>query len=177
VTDAPLDPLTELAALSVRTAVLLDVQLTVRPTSVAPLASFGVAVRTWVPATIIAVTGAESVTLDTGTALTVIELLPVCPSLVAVIVTGPPALTAVTSPAPSTVATETLADDHPIVRPVRIFPAASRVTAASCRVPPTTMLAEPGVTVTVATRTGLTVITGVVAAGADSLVAVIVAVP
>jgi hypothetical protein len=42
---------------------------------------------------------------------------------------------------------------------------------------PRTRLAETGLTVTVATGTGFTVITGVVAAGADSLIAVIVAVP
>ena len=42
---------------------------------------------------------------------------------------------------------------------------------------PKTNVADDGVTVTVATGIGLTVIVGVVAVGADSLVAVIVAVP
>jgi hypothetical protein len=51
------------------------------------------------------------------------------------------------------------------------------VTAESCCVAPTTIVAKLGVTVTVATGTGLTVITGVNALGANSLVAVIVAVP
>jgi hypothetical protein len=62
--------------------------------------------------------------------LTVIELVPVFPSLVAVIVTGP-ALTPVTSPLASTVAAA-LSDDHVIVRPVRTLLAASRKVAVSC---------------------------------------------
>jgi hypothetical protein len=53
------------------------------------------------------------------------------------------------------------------------------VTAVSCCVGviPSTRVAEDGVTVTAATGAGLTIIDGVVAAGAVSLVAVIVAVP
>ena len=45
VTVAPLDVLTELAALTVSTAGSLETQLTVRPESVVPPASFGDAVR------------------------------------------------------------------------------------------------------------------------------------
>src|SRR5438477_12977031 len=91
--------------------------------------------------------------------------------------TGPPALTAVTRPFASTVATAGVAEIQLTVRPVSTFPAASLVTAESCCVAPTAMLAEVGVTVTIATGTGLTVIAGVVALGAASLVAVIVAAP
>ena len=43
---APLAVLTELDALTVRTAVLLDTQFTVRPERVVPFASFGTAVST-----------------------------------------------------------------------------------------------------------------------------------
>jgi hypothetical protein len=46
VTVAPLDALTELDALTASTPGLLEIQFTVRPASVAPLPSFGVAVKT-----------------------------------------------------------------------------------------------------------------------------------
>jgi hypothetical protein len=180
VTDivAPLPMLTELDPLSASTAGLLDTQVTVRPLSVAPPASLGAAVSTWVAPTSIGVVGTESVTLATTTGVTVIELVPDFPSLVAVIVVGPPELIAVTKPFPSTTAAA-LFDDHVTVRPERTLLLASFSVATSCCVAPTTMLAEAGLTVTVATAaggSGLTVITGVVAL-TDSLIAVIVAVP
>jgi hypothetical protein len=121
--------------------------------------------------------GGLTVTVATGAGVTVIDALPVLPSLVAVMF-AVPALTAVTRPVVAdTVATAVLSDVQVIERPVRIAPFASRVVAVACAVP--TAVIEPGdrATVTVATGTGLTVIAGVVAAGADSLVAVIVAVP
>jgi len=102
----------------------------------------------------------ESVTVATGTGFTVIELVPVFPSLVAVTVTGPPTLTPVTNPFASTVAA-VLFDDQVIVRPVRGLLLASSSVATSCCVAPTIMLAEMGLTVTVATGgggTGSTVI-------------------
>jgi hypothetical protein len=107
------------------------------------------------------------------------ELVPVLPSLVAVIVIGPPVPAAVTRPLELTVATELLDDDQVIRRPVRILFAASLVTAVNCCVPPRASVAEVGLTVTVLTGgggAGLTVIVGVVAL-TDSLVAVIVAMP
>jgi hypothetical protein len=154
---APLPVLTELNTLTVSTEVLLDTQLTVRPLSAVPAASLGVAVSCCVVPAIIGVVGAESVTVATGTGLTVIELEPVFVSLVAVIVTGPPALTPVTSPLASTVAAP-LFDDHVIARPVSTLPSPSLVVAVSCCVAPTMMLAETGETLTVATGTGVTVI-------------------
>jgi len=104
--------------------------------------------------------------------------VPVFVSLVAVIVEEP-AATAVTRPFASTVAAVGLPDAHVISRPVSTLAFASLVTAVSCCVGviPSTRPAVGGVTVTLATGTGLTVITGVVALGADSLVAVIVPVP
>jgi len=127
--------------------------------------------------TIIVAEGGATETVATGTGITVMELVPLCPSLVAVIVTGPPTPTAVTRPLPSTVAIEGVAEVHTTVRPVRTLLPASRSVAPSCWVAPTTIVAVGGVTLTVATGTGLTVIVVVVAGGADSLVAVIVAVP
>jgi len=109
--------------------------------------------------------------------VTVIDDVPVFPSLVAVIVTGPPAATPVTRPVALTVATVVLSEDHVTVRPVRTLPDASLVTTESCCVPPGARLAEVGLTVTVLTGTGVTVITGAGAEFTDSLVAVIVAVP
>ena len=132
---APLDELTELAALTVNTAVLLETQLTVRPLSVASPASFGIAVSTCVSPTIIGVAGEESVTLTTGgggAAVTVMELVPVFPSLVAVMVIGPPTLAAVRRPFASTLAIVGLVDVHVIVRPVSRFPPTSRSVAVSC---------------------------------------------
>jgi hypothetical protein len=81
---------------------------------------------------IIGVVNEESVTEAIGTGLTVIELVPVCPSLVAVIVTGPPTPTAVTSPFTSTVATEGVPEVQAILRPVNTPPDASLVSAVSC---------------------------------------------
>jgi hypothetical protein len=118
-----------------------------------------------------------TVTVVTGT-VTVIEAVPVLVSLVAVIVVLPPPA-AVTRPLPSTVATDVLLEVHVTVRPVRTMLLASLSVAVSCwvEVTPSARLAEGGVTVTVATGIGLTMITGVATLGADSLLAVIVAVP
>jgi hypothetical protein len=132
VTAAPLDVLNELATLTESTAGLLETQFTVRPESVVPLPSFGVAVSTCVsPTTTTGVVGAESVTVATGASVTVIKDVPVLVSLVAVIVV-PPAPTAVTRPFASTVAAAGLLELHVIRRPVSVFPLASLVTAVSC---------------------------------------------
>jgi hypothetical protein len=154
VTVAPLDVLTELAALTVSTAVLLETQFTVRPARMLLLPSFGVAVNTCVPPATIGVVGAESITVATGNGFTVIEDVPVFVSLVAVIVTGPPAATAVTRPFASTVAATVLLELHVTVRLVSTLLLASLSKAVSCCVPPTVILAVGGVNVTVATASG-----------------------
>jgi hypothetical protein len=154
VTVAPLEVLTELAALTVSTAVLLETQFTVRPARMLLLPSFGVAVNTCVPPATIGVVGAESITVATGTGFTVIEDVPVFVSLVAVIVTGPPAATAVTRPFASTVAATVLLELHVTVRLVSTLLLASLSKAVSCCVPPTVILAVGGVNVTVATASG-----------------------
>jgi hypothetical protein len=112
VTVAPLKVLTELAALTDSTAGLLEIQLTVRPDRVLLLPSFGVAISACIPPTTMGVVGAESVTAATGTGLTVIEDAPVFVSLVAEIVTGPPAAIPVTRPFASTVARAVLLELH-----------------------------------------------------------------
>jgi hypothetical protein len=125
-------PSVELAGLTVKTAVLLDTQLTVRPVTTLSAPFLVSAVSDCVPPITIGVVGEESVTVATGASVTVMEEVPVFPSLVAVIVTGPPAATAVTRPLPSTVATAALLVLHVTVRPVSTLPAASLVTAVSC---------------------------------------------
>src|SRR3989454_1010290 len=93
----------------------------------------------------------------TGTAFTVTAELPLFPSLVAVMVTGPPAALPVTRPFASTVARLASLVTHVMVRPVSALPAASFGVAVSCSVVPTTTLAGEGVTSTEATGAGVTV--------------------
>jgi hypothetical protein len=174
VTVAPLAVLTELAALSVNTAVLLETQLTVRPESVLPPASFGDAVSTCVPPTTIGVVATDRATVVTGAGLTVSVALPVFPSLMAMICTEPGA-TAVTTPPTDTVATAELPDVQVTLRPVKMVPLASRVVPVACVVCPTVIVVEASETVTSATGTGTTVIEEVPVR--PSLVALIVALP
>src|SRR2546422_968802 len=93
----------------------------------------------------------------TGTAVTVTAELPLFPSLVAVMETGPPAALPVTRPFASTVARLASLVTHVMVRPVSALPAASFGVAVSCSVVPTTTLAGEGVTSTEATGAGVTV--------------------
>ncbi len=81
------------------------------------------------------------------------DAVPLCPSLVAVMVAVPVA-TAVRRPAASTVATAALLDPQVTVRPERTFPAESRVVAAIWTVLPTPRLAAAGDTLTAATGAG-----------------------
>src|SRR6266566_701156 len=106
--------------------------------------------------------------------VTVTAEVPLCPSLVAVIV-AEPATTPLTSPLELTVATEVLLLDQLIVRPVSGLPLTSFGVAVSCSVWPAGTLAGAGLTVTDATGTLVTVIADVPLF--PSLAAVIVADP
>src|SRR5260370_27527229 len=86
-------------------------------------------------------------------AVTVMAAVPFCPSLSAVIVTGPPAPTPVTSPLGDTVATAVFPLDHVTTRPESGVPLASSGVAVSCTVPPAATLPELGLTATDATGT------------------------
>jgi len=136
--------------LTVATAVLLLLQVTVRPVSGLPLASLGVAVS-WIapPVATLAVAGL-TVTDATGTCTTVMADVPLCPSLVAVIV-AVPATFPVTRPLVLTVATVVLLLDHVTVRPVSTLLFASLSVAVSWTVFPSFTLAVAGATVTDAT--------------------------
>src|SRR3989442_3351673 len=167
-------PVTNPLPLTVAAAGLLDAQVTTRPVSAAPLASFGVAVSCTVcPLCRFAVAGL-TVTDATGTLVTVIAAVALLPSLVAVMV-AEPAPAPVTNPLPLTVAAAGLLDAHVTTRPVSAAPLASCGVAVSCTVWPTCRLAVAGLTVTDATGTLVTVIAAV--ALLPSLVAVIVAEP
>src|SRR5207247_704570 len=107
--------------------------------------------------------------------VTVTAAVPLCPSLVAVIVIGPPAATPLTSPLPFTLAIALLLACQVMTRPVNGFPFASLGVAVSCNVLPTATLPDAGVPVTEATGTPVTVMLAVPLL--PSLVAVIVAEP
>src|SRR5256712_13967195 len=94
---------------------------------------------------------------DVPGGVTVIADVPLCPSLVAVIVIGPPAATPVTSPLPFTLAIALLLDCQGMTRPVNGLPFASLGVAVSCTVPPTATPAVAGETVNDATGTRVTV--------------------
>ena len=120
-------------ALTVATDALLVVQVTTRPDSGLPPASFGVAVSCTVcPACTLAVAGVTA-TDATGTTVTVIVAPPDCPSLVAVMVATPTA-TLLTRPLPFTVAIAELLVAHVTTRPLSGVPLASFGVAASCTV-------------------------------------------
>jgi hypothetical protein len=114
--------------LTVATAALLDTQATVRPVSTAPLASVIVAVACVVPPIGTVEEASDTVIDATGGTTTVRFAVPLFPSLEAVM-PAVPAATAVTTPAPSTVATPELLDDQVMARPVRTLLLASLAVA------------------------------------------------
>jgi hypothetical protein len=138
------------------------------------LASFTVATSVVLWPTTRLTEGGWTVTLATGTAVTVTAALPLLSSLVAVIV-AVPADTAVTTPVELTAATAGLLDDQVTSRSVTIVLFASLTVAVSVVVVPATRLFVAGVTMTLPTGAGVTV--SVALPDFPSLVAVMVAVP
>src|SRR5205809_232024 len=126
-------PVTSPLELTVATVVLLLVQVTVRPVSGVPFASFGVAVSWTVLPSFTEADAGVTVTEATGTFETVTLAVPLCPSLVAVIVAVPATLP-VTSPLALTVATEVLLLVQLTARPGSGLPLASFGVAVSCTV-------------------------------------------
>ena len=150
VTDPPAFAVTSPFPFTVATTVLLLTHVTTRPVSGVPLASCGVAVScpVW-PAVRLRLAGV-TLTVATGTVVTVTAALPLCPSLVAVIVADPSAF-AVTSPLPLIVATTVSLLAQVTGRQGRAYPAESRGVAVSCLVCPNCRLTAAGLTVTDAT--------------------------
>src|SRR5438876_4772989 len=146
--------------LTVATAVLLLAHVTTRPVRVLPAASFVTAESCRVPPTKRLADAGLTVTDATGTIVTVMTAVPLLPSLVAVIV-AEPAATPVTKPLLLTVATAGLLLAQVTTRPASELPAESLVTAESCRVSPTAMVPDAGLTVTAATGTTVTVMAAV----------------
>src|SRR5438034_809917 len=146
-------PLTRPLVLTAATAVLALDHVTVRPESGAPSASFGVAVSCTVWPACTEAEGGVTSTDATGTFVTVIDEVPLFPSLVAVIV-AEPGVTPETSPLLFTAATAVLELDHVTVRPESGAPFASFGVAVSCTVWPACTDAEGGVTSTDATAGG-----------------------
>src|SRR5207245_1457529 len=150
----------------------------VRPVSVLPFASLGVAVSWVVCPTNTAAVAGLTVTDATGTgaAVTVTADVPLLPSDVAVIVVEP-ATTPVTRPLALTVPTEVLLLAHVTVRPVSVLPFASFGVAASWTVCPACTDAGAGLTVTDATGTVAAVTADVPLPLCPSDVAAVVAEP
>src|SRR5881296_2822091 len=111
---------------------LLVAHVTVRPLNALPPASLGVAVSWTVPATRrladVGVTSTDAT--GAGALVTVMADVPLCPSLVAVIV-AEPTVAPLTSPVMFTVATAGLLVAHAIARPPSALPLASRGVAVN----------------------------------------------
>src|SRR6266581_3152028 len=149
-------PITSPLADTVAAAVFELAHATTRPASTFPAASLVIALSCVVPPTKTFAAAGLTTTEATGTLDTVTAAVPLCPSLVAVIVAAPTA-TPATRPLAETVATAPLLVVHVTVRPVSTFPVASLRVAVSCTVPPTYMLGAVGLTATDATGTFATV--------------------
>src|SRR5437762_2448106 len=169
-------PVTSPVALTVATLVLLEAHVTVRPVSGLPVASLGVAVSCSVEPTGTVAELGVTLTDATGTCTTVTVDVPLCPSLVAVMVAVPATLP-VTSPLALTVATPVLREAQVTVRAESTLPLESRGVAVSCTVCPSNTWAVAGVTDTDATGTPAAVTVMAAVPLCPSLVAVIAAVP
>src|SRR5207249_3930673 len=149
-------PVTRPLLFTVATPVLLLAQVTTRPVNAVPPASFGVAESCTACPTCTLGAAGLTVTDATGAFTVVIAVVPLMPSLVAVIVVGP-AATPVTSPLPSTAATPALLLTHVTTRPVKGAPVESCSVAVNWTACATISVAAAGVTATVFTGTGVTV--------------------
>src|SRR5207244_817286 len=167
-------PVTRPVAKTVATVLLLVVQVTVRPVRTLPAASLVPAASCIVCPTVRLTAAGLTVTEATGTLVTVTAAVPLCPSLVAVIV-AEPAATPVPRPLADTVATAALLVAQVTARPLRAVPFASFGVAVNWVVAPTVTPAAVGLIVTEATGTLVTVMADVPLC--PSLVAVIVAEP
>jgi hypothetical protein len=167
-------PVTNPVELTVATVGSLELHVTTRPVNTPPMESRVVAVSCVVAVMRMPALVGETATEATGTSDTVIVLVPLFVSLVAVMIAVPGA-TAVTNPLDETVATAVLLELHVTTRSVTIVPVESRTVAVSATVCVTSNALLVGVTVTLPTGIFVTVMTDVPLL--PSLVAVMVAVP
>src|SRR5882762_909135 len=156
VADPAALPVTRPLVLTVATVVLLLDHAMTRPVRVPPAESRVAAESCCVAPTARLADAGLTVTVATGTVVTVMAALPVLPSLVAVTVADP-AATAVTRPLALTAATAGALLAQVTMRPLRGAPLESWGAAASCKVAPSRRLATVGVTTTAATGVGTTV--------------------
>src|SRR2546429_39054 len=160
--------------LTLATPLLPLAHVTTRPDKALPLAALRVAVSCTVCPTCMPAEAGVTATEATETGVTLTDDVPLCPSLVAVMVADPVA-TAVTTPLPLTRAIVVSLLDHVTACPDKTLPLASLIVAVSCAVCPTDTVADDDVTVTEATGAFVTVTAAVPLW--PSLAAVIVAEP
>src|SRR5437588_385918 len=139
---------------------LLLPPVTTRPDRVLPFASLSVAVNCTVWPTGTLADAGVTATEATETGVTLTDDVPLCPSLVAVMVADPVA-TAVTTPLPLTRAIVVSLLDHVTARPDKTLPLASLIVAVSCAVCPTDTVADARVPLTAATGAAVTATTAV----------------
>jgi len=140
------------SVLTVATAGLDELHATVRPASVAPRSSRSTALAVVAVPSVSDGSASVTCTVATGAGATVIDALPLFPSLVAVIVADPAAI-ADTTPALFTEAIAGADDDQSTGRPASTAPALERSSAVADAVAPTVICAGDSDTVTVATPT------------------------
>src|SRR5438477_8183735 len=131
VAEPAVTPLTSPLPFTVATAVLLLDQVTTRPDNGLPFASLGVAVSCTVNPTATLAGDGVTVTEATGASVTVTSDVPLCPSLVAVIV-AVPAPTPVTRPMQFTLDYVGLLLDSVTTRPICGFPLVSITFVGIC---------------------------------------------
>src|SRR6185503_7336949 len=149
-TDPGATPDTTPVPLTDATALLALAPVVVRPVNALPLASRGVAANVVVAPTNTVTLCGTTTTVATGTGITVIVAVPLCPSLVAVMVAVPEANPSI-RPLPETRATVGALLVHVTTRPLSGLPPPSRGVAVSCVWAPICTVAVGGATCTVAT--------------------------
>jgi hypothetical protein len=139
----------------VATDALSELHVIERPVSTPPLASSVVAVACAIRTAVIEAGTKATVTDATGAAVTVIEDVPLTPSLIAVMVALPTA-NALTRPVAETLAIDGALEVQVVVLSVSVLLLASVSVAMSCSALPATTLTDPGLTLTAATGAAVT---------------------
>src|SRR5258705_6188439 len=147
-------------AFTVATPVAVDDHVIARPVRIPPAESRVVALNVADCATRMVADGGVTVTVATGTSVTVTRAVSALPSLLAMIEANPTA-TPATPPLASTLAIDDAVETHVIARPVNTAPVESRVVAVNEALPPTRRVADAGASVRLATGMVVTSTTAV----------------